>query len=802
MGTIKKILIYLLILLVLAVAATLVMVNRISRRALPDYDENIEIDGLQAEVEVIRDQWAIPHVYAKNEHDLFVSAGYLMAQDRLWQMDLIRRVTTGRLSEIFGKDYAEADMLFRSLRMQEKSRRILENASPEMVDILEAFAYGINQYIGDHENQLPFEFFVLGYRPDPWEPVHSVNIIGYMVWSLSSSWINEVNLFKITRKAGLDKALELLPDLASHEPVMTGAEAPGYTEGLSRHLTEPVAMVYELGLRIFSGSNNWAVSGERTQSGKPILANDMHLGIDDAPGIWYQIHEVVPGKLNVSGVALPGTPFIVCGHNEHIAWGMTNVMLDDIDFYIETVNPGDTSQYMVDGTWCDMTLVHEKIHTREGDTLRRINRFTHRGPVVSGFRDIPDRIVSMRWTGNEHSNEIRSVYLLNRARNWQDFLDAVRTFTSGAQNIVYADVEGNIGLRTCACIPLRPGNRAFFAPGDTSLYDWTGMVPFSEMPCVYNPEEGFVSSANNRTAGPEYPHYISSWFDLPNRMERIRELIGEDRSFTLEDMQNIQTDQKSKWAEKLVPVFTIELNRGKPSGIYRDALGILEKWDFVYSPESAAALIFERTYLHLAENITMDELGPDLYKEFISQDLMFSYLMDRIRRQGDSEWCDDVNTREIRETFGDMLRKSFHEAIDRISQTAGEDIRKWKWGDFHQLTLRHALSNVNILDRAFRLSRGSWPVGGSYHTVCPFSYSFNDPFSANHGASQRHLYSTDNWDRSLTVIPTGISGIPASNHFCDQSATYILKKYHKAPFSRESVTSRSKYRMFFIPAER
>lgn len=796
----RTVLLSLLILIILGAVAGGIFIRYISKKALPDYNRDIVLTGLAAEVIVSRDSFAIPHILASSEYDVYRSTGYLMAQDRLWQMDLLRRLTTGRLSEIFGKDLATADQLFRSLRFTEKSHMVIDSCNEEVVGCLQAFADGINQYISEKGDKLPPEFTILGYQPEPWEPIHSANLIGYMSWGLTMAWQTEVVLYKAARATDENHARELIPDMEMQKLfIHTGSPVPSKAEFISE-LDQIDQVIKDLGLQVFQASNNWAVANKKSKTGKPILANDMHLELN-APGIWYQIHQEVPGKLNVSGVALPGQPFVICGHNEKIAWGMTNVMLDDMDFYIETLSAEDTSLYKLDGKWLPMEIKKETIYTKEGDTITRHNRFTHRGPVISSFKGIKDKVVSMRWIGNEFSNEIESIYKFNRAGNWDEFRDAASTFIAISQNIVYADIEGNIGMQTAAGIPIRKGNPVLFAPGDTSLYDWTGVVPFNELPFTFNPECGFVASANNRTIDKSYPYYISCWFDLPSRYQAIIEEITERDLLGVEDFIAIQSEQNSRFAAKLTPVFLKNLESIK-TGLNETglmALDLLSQWDYSMPASSVASAIFEQTYLELTRVIFADELGPELYKKFIEQDLMPTYLIDGLRLKGESLWCDNVSTPDITESFKDNIFEAFTTAITVLSDKMGEDVMKWEWGKVHTLTLAHPLGKVSVLNRAFNLNRGPYAVGGSYHTISAYSYPFETPFLANHGSSHRHIFTLGEWNNSLTVIPTGQSGIPASRFYCDQTDMYIDYKYHSDLFTRESIAKNKLFEMKFLP---
>ena len=803
MKTLRTILFSLLILIILAVVAGGIFIRYTAKKALPDYNRDIVLSGLTSEVKVTRDSFAIPHIVADNELDVYRAAGYLEAQDRLWQMDLIRRVTMGRLSEIFGKDLVTADQLFRSLRFTEKSRKVIDSCDTKVVACLQAFADGVNQYISENTNKLPPEFTILGYKPEPWEPIHSANLIGYMAWDLAMAWNTEVVIYRARERVDEAHIKELIPDLEMQKQyIHSDSLLPSKAEFVSE-LDHIDRVIKDLGLEVFQGSNNWAVSGAKSKTGKPLLANDMHLDLN-IPGIWYQLHQEVPGKLNVTGVVLPGQPFIICGHNEKIAWGMTNVMVDDMDFYVETLSNGDTSLYKLDGKWLPLKTQKEVIHIMGGDTAIRFNRFTHRGPVISSFKGIKNKVISMHWTGNEYSNELEAVFKFNRAGNWNEFRNAARTFNAVSQNVVYADVEGNIGMQTAAGVPIRKGNPVLFAQGDTSLYDWTGMVPFDELPSTYNPKCGFVASANNRTIGNKYPYYISCWYDLPNRYQAIVEDLSAKDKLGVEDFKVIQSDQKSRFGMKMTPVFleALESRKSELTETGKAALEILSKWDYTMPVSSIASGIFEQTYVELSRVIFEDELGPELYKKFIQERLMPEYLIDGLRVKKESLWCDNVLTKDKKESFSDNITEAFNAAIKVLQVKMGEDVMKWQWGNIHTLSLMHPLGKVPILNKAFNLNRGPYAVGGSYHTVSPFSYPLENPFLADNGSSHRHIFTVGDWDNSLTVIPTGESGIPASKFYCDQTGMYINYKYHQDPFSQAAVEKIKVFSMKFLPSKK
>ncbi len=794
MKILKRILIGLLILTgVLAIAAFLFL-NHIKNAAIPDYSKDIKLSGITDKVTVWRDSLGIPHIYAENEPDLYRAVGFAMAQDRLWQMDLLRRVTQGRLSEILGKDLVKTDLLMRSLRIQDKSEQVFKTSSPEIIMALQAFADGVNQYISQYP--LPTEFKILNYQPEPWQPIHSINLIGYMSWDLTSGWNTEFLINQLNEKISDAQITDLIPKSENHKTaIFRDFHSPQMD--VNQTLLAANYKLEEIGAEVFHGSNNWAVSGTKSKTGKPLLANDMHLGLM-SPGIWYQMHQHVQGKLNVTGLVIPGQPFIIAGHNDSIAWGMTNVMVDDLDFYAETLNK-DSTKYLVDGQWRDLEIKTEIIKTKEGDVIEKTLRFTHRGPIVNELKTGSEIALSIHWLGNEMSNEVRSVYLLDRAKNWSDFRNAVKTFKAVSQNIVYADATGNIGLQCSAGVPIRAGNGIQIYRGDSSKYDWTGLVPFEELPYEFNPQRGYVSSANNKTVPDDYPYYISHWFATTDRIDRIREMIEAKELLGVEDFKLMQSDVKSKKAELFTPVFIQSIKTTSSlTNIEKEALKNLENWNFELTRESSSAAIFEVLFRKVCENLIKDDLSPELFKELKGQRILLENLMLNILPTKSSLWIDDKSTPE-KECYEDIVIRSFRETVADLTINNNEKLELQNWGSIHTFTIGHPLGVVSALEKIFNLNRGPFEMPGSYHTVCPYSYSFNNLYNVNHGASHRHIFDLDNWDSSETVIPTGISGIPASDFYLNQTEMYIHNQYHADPFSKAEVEKVAKYKMIFLP---
>ena len=789
MKTFKIILKSLLAIVVIAVVIVLILVGGIKRGAIPQYKGELIIPGLGTDVTVYRDERGMPHIYAANEHDLYYSTGFVMAQERLWQMDLIRRATTGRLSEIFGESMVKTDLFLRSLKMTDKSKMIINSEDPAINECMRAFADGVNTYISLQGKKLPPEFRILGYKPEQWKLEDIANIIGYMGWDLAAGNLTtDIFNYRLFNKLGYEKGSTLIPDFKA----VTSYAFPDFRLSdtalkSAQDFISSMDKLKLLGIVSFSGSNNWAVSGKRTETGKPVLSNDMHLGLS-SPGIWMQMHQVIPGKLNVTGVMVPGEPFIVAGHNEKIAWGMTNLMVDDIDLFAEKINPANKNQYFFNNEWKDMTEKEEIIKIKGGkaDTLRL--SFTHRGPVVSGFRGIDDATLSMRWSGYDMSDELKGVYQLNRASNWDEFRTALSSFKSVSQNFAYADVDGNIGLNTGGGIPIRKGYGSIIRNGETDEFDWKGFVPFYQLPSSFNPETGYVSSANNKTVSDDYPYYISFRFYPPYRITRIRQMLDEKEKFGIADFKRMITDQHSYYAALLTPfILKLKEKQSAMDPVESASLDVLAKWDYDMKADQTAPTIFEFFRKSFSKNLLADELG-DLYSQLPGS--INDYYIYRILKTGPDEWVDNINT-PAKETLDDIIQKSFTDCIKDLSDSYGKDVNRWIWGSIHKITLAHPMAKVKILEKIFGLNSKEYSVGGSNHTVCPYTYS--EGFRVDDGASERHIFNTANWDESYTVIPTGASGVPASEFYLSQTQTYIDGKFYKDSFSADAVKASAKY---------
>jgi penicillin amidase len=795
MKSFKRVFYTIIVFTAILILIAFIILSRLSRRGLSDYNENVNIRELENPVKIYHDEMGIPHIYASSEHDLYLATGYVMAQERLWQMDLLRRVTLGRLSEIFGDDFIKTDLLLRSLRYSEKSIKILDQSSPELINILQAFSDGVNTYIDKNKGNYPVEFFLLGYGPEKWKPFHSLNLIGYMAWDLKSGW-NELVLEKIASKLDSAHLTGLLPDNLRQKSIIfqTGSKELAENNALLN-----LSKIDKMGLDVFCGSNNWAVSGKRSETGKPLLANDMHLSFN-IPGTWIQIHQVIEGSLNVTGLALPGQPLIIVGHNDSIAWGMTNTYVDNLDYYQEKINPENPNQYLFNGEWKNFKIFNDTIISKGGSKNLRTYRINHRGPVVSEFKGIDDKVLTIRWVGDIESNEFQSIYLLNRAHNWNEFKNAFRTFRSISQNVAYADIKGNIGLYCCAGVPIRKRDKIFTVlPGWNDEYDWKGLVPFDSLPSVYNPDCGYVASANNKTADESYPFHIGTWYSIPYRYDRIVEMIEGKEKLSVSDFKNMQNDMHSQYAKLFVSTLLPLFDSASSWTIEeKTAIQSVKSWNFEMSPLKIDPTIIESWSYHFIKNVFYDELGNDLFNLFIDNGTLPRIALYNLLIEKQSVWTDNIETQK-KETLQDIAGISFKETIEEMVNKYGTDTINWEWGKVHNILLSHPLAKVKVIDKIFKLNRGPYRVGGSYHTVSPYSFSFGNPENVIHGASHRNIFVTEDWDKSCSVIPTGNSGICSSDFYCNQTGLYINGNYHPDYFTKEEVIKNKKFEMDLLP---
>jgi len=772
---------------------------------LPKYSGHKSIKGLNRPVDIYTDTYGVPHIFAENEEDLFYAAGYYAARDRLFQMSIVNYSVRGELSYAFGDDFISSDIYLRTWRIHDTAKRLVGELDKETVDLMVAFCAGINYRIQEVYNDLPLEFKISGMKPLAWNPSIVTGYARMMAREMSQSWKPEIVFGAIENFFGKEKLAELYPDYDSSHPTIAGNNSLLNGDYFTSILKEELKLQDVLGYNSsFSGSNNWVVSGERTKTKKPFLANDPHLKFSQ-PARWYEMR-LKGGRFNVSGLCLAGIPLPIIGQNKNIAWGLTNSMVDDMDFFIETINPDNPNEYLYDGNWKKMKIIKESIRLKNDRDTTITIRLTHHGPIITDIHALTKNEnleISMAWTGNWLTKEIDALLGLSLATNWNEFSNAVKNYGVPGQNIVYADTKGNIGWRPAVYVPIRKeGSSLLPRPGNDPKYDWNGRVPFNKMPYLYNPESGFIATANNKTIGASFPYYISGLWADPSRAQQIVNRLDTMDQATIEDMQSIQLDYTSQFAKEITPVL-LSVKTGDETGIVKEALNILENWDYVEDVESKGALIFHSIMRHLTISLFADELqliGDNYLKAFTSIKYLHSRNLRKILFEGNSSWIDDITTRDKIETLHDIIKKAIHNGINDIENYVGPNINNWQWGRAHSLTHEHKLGSSKILDWIFGFNIGPYFSGGSDKSPNAGGYSFNDPYKQIAGASMRRIVNFDNLNETYMVIPTGQSGLYNSKHYSDQAHLFHSGKYRKTWFNESHIRSSEDFdRLILIP---
>jgi penicillin G amidase len=771
-------------------------------RPLPKLDGSIVLPGLRAEVTVERDNWGIPHIRADSEEDLAEAQGYILAQDRLWQMDLLRRAARGQLSEVLGPATLQIDKDFRMLNFSRAAEANLPLLSPEVRSILEAYARGVNEFIEQHSSSLPIEFTLLHYKPQPWQTSDSLMIGCYMYRTLTDTRAEEMNRAIVSAKVGPDLAKDLYsPDAAmdrfvvgdpnsqkdSHAkqddspddedemdpedvlkasrdrmaPPDAATELPDATSALAGAVRD---WLQDSGRQIRQalGSNNWVVSGDHTATHRPLLANDMHLELT-LPPIWYEIHLTAPGW-NVKGFALPGAPMVAAGHNDRIAWGFTNNGADVLDLYMETINPTNPDEYRVNGEWRKAEVYDEVIKVKGAPDEHLRLMVTRHGPVV---KQEGSTAYAVKWTVLEPGALCNFYNLLGKAQNWGEFREIMKGIWGPAQNVVYADVDGNIGYIVGARIPIRKkGHGEVPVPGDTDDYEWIGYIPFEQLPQVFNPDSGLIVTANARVTGPAYKPFITEHWEEPYRTARIYSLLREKQDLRPEDMLKVQTDIFSYphlfMAEQLVAAA-----RTAPPKDERARKLIQEAKDWNGMAEANSRVV---SFLDVS-------LGRTLYlllKPYLGEDTRIYQwrsvaFVQRVLTERPARWLpsDYKNYDELLSAAADLAVENLQE------RTNDKDPDDWQWSRFNYLDMLHPLGREGILKKL--LSITNHPQSGT-------AYS---PRAAgrHHGPSERFVADLANWDESIILITGGESGQPGSEHYRDQFPYWFEGKPIYGPFS-------------------
>lgn len=799
-------------------------------------DGRVAVAGLDQEVEVLRDDDGVPHIYAETEHDLFFAQGYVHAQDRFWQMDFWRHIGQGRLSEMFGESQVDTDVFLRSLGFTELAEREFAAAPAGDQAALRSYADGVNAYLAERSGSaLSLEYAVLtlqtqGYSPEPWEPIDTLTWARMMAWELRSNMEQEIWRAVWAAEVGVERAEQLFPDFPDDKVTTLGGAAGDLgvdppSSALMRTirpaLEELVAkddalqdLIGPLGPGI--GSNNWVVSGAHTATGLPLLADDPHLPIQ-MPSIWYEngLHCSSCG-LELVGFSFAGVPGIIIGHNDRIAWGVTNFGADHMDLFVERVNPDDEGQYEVNGQWQVFDTRTEVIEVAGGDPVEIEVRETRHGPVLTGIYggvgdldldplvdDVPERyVISLQWTALQPSTLVQAIFGINRASNWTEFRAAAELWDIASQNIVYADVDGNIGYQAPGRIPVRASGAGglYPAPGWTTDHDWVGWVDFEELPTAFNPEGGIIASANQAPWPLDTEPYLGIDFAYGYRGTRAYELLWEaDRPLTAETFAAMHVDSYDSWAEEFLP--TLLAVDGDDT--VRAAQDLLARWTtgedrFQAHSDSAPAALFYIVWQQTMAQVFEDEL-PDRAKP-LGDDHWFLVVRDLLDDPTDP-WWDDVATPEpeVRDT---LLARVLADAWAIAEERMGDDPSEWRWGDLHTATFENQTlgqSGIGPVEAIF--NRGGFEPGGTGSVLNATRWRDPTTFEVSWAPSMRMIVDLADFSASRGVHTTGQSGHAYHPHYIDQASLWEVGEYHPMRWTREQVEADLQGRLVLVPEE-
>lgn len=742
-----------------------------ARQVLARTAGTMKLRGLEKPVTVIRDEWGIPHIYAETQADLFFAQGFVAAQDRLWQMDLWRRVGEGRLAEVVGKGAVERDRFARLLRYRGDMEAEWKSYAPDARPIIESFVAGVNAWIAETGDRLPIEFRLAGYRPEAWTPeVCLTRMAGYV---MTRNAPMEVLRAQLAHQYGVKfvdewieadppRRLEIPPglDLAGLEPrILAAANAAG----------GPVSF------NPSDGSNNWVVDGSMTVSGKPLLANDPHRTIA-LPSLRYLVHLVGPGW-NVIGAGEPTLPGVAAGHNERVAFGFTIVGIDQQDIYVEELNPANPNEYRYRGRWEKMRIEREQIRVKGEAQPREVElKFTIHGPVIHEEAG-RHRAYALRWVGSEPGTAGYLASLtLNRVRNWPEFLKAMERWKVPSENLIYADVEGNIGWVAAGLTPIRRNWSGMIpVPGASGEYEWEGFLPVSELPQSFNPARHYIATANNNILPQGYTKQLGYEWANPIRYQRIDEVLRRPGvKYTVADFERLQHDEMSLPARQLIEVLKVARIEDPELQPY---LRLLREWDGQLGRDSGAAALFEIWLTRLPEAVFRRRVSAEQWSQIASR-LPIERVIAALK--GGQETA--------------AIAQSLTAAVSEARRRLGDDVSLWRWGRLHRAPFNHPLAN----DEARRelLNLPDIERGGDGNTV---NNTSGANFRQTHGASFREILDVSDWDRSVATNAPGQSGQPGSRHYDDLLKLWAKGQYFPLLYSRQRVEASAKQRLLLQP---
>jgi penicillin G amidase len=707
---------------------------------LARYDGEIRLAGPRAPIEIARDEMGVVTIRVESEADAAFALGFVHAQDRLFQMDLTRRLGSGRLSEVIGPATLRSDRFMRRLGLYRAARQNYEHLPSDVQRLFQAYSAGVNAYMARSENILAPEFLLLGYRPEAWQPADSLVWGRLMAWQLSGNWRDE-RLRQALAERLRPQDLEWIWPATQR---LSALEDPSW-------MPKPGA------------SNNWVLAGSRSAAGKPLLANDPHLGLT-LPAAWYLARIEMPGRV-LSGATAPGVPLVVIGHNGHLAWGFTTTQADTQDLFVETLV--DDAHYQAPDGPRPLLRHSETIRVRGESDVTEVVEETDHGPLIE-VDPTGHRGYALAWTGLRPDDRTALGLLeMNRATDAAGFREALRDFESPVQNIVYADVAGNIGFMTAGRIPIRRhliSESLMPVPGESGAYDWTGVIPFESLPQSLNPAQGYAATANNRVVDDAYPYFITEKWEANYRIDRIRQMIAARPVFDLDAMAKMQMDSLSLAAQQITPLLLAKVPEP-----------ILEGWDFRMDRDQAAPLVFDAWLRRFAHSLLDGRLGAD-FPDFWFWDT--TLLVEALRGGPASALCDDPGTPAVEDCV--LRARQAHDlAISALARAYGPDRSGWRWGRAHRAHFDHPLlSRLPVLSALFDLDL---PVDGDNYTVDRASPLVEDStdaaFDDLHGASLRALFDLGDLSRSRYVLAGGQSGNPLSAHYADFTRPWQEGRY-------------------------
>lgn len=763
-----------------------------ARRSLPQTSGELQLSGLQAMAAVYRDTWGVPHIEAGTNHDLYMAQGYVTAQDRLWQMDLNRRAAAGRLSEVLGEGQLDSDKYLRTLLLRRSAELSLQAYSPWAREVLDAYTAGVNAYIREAiaQGKLPIEFTILGYKPDPWTPVDSLSIGKLMAFDLGRDFVTDVWRYQAREILGDKLFQELLPvypkdgltimkysgataEVPSTRPIAgpLPPHVPVDLSGLPSAFMQPAVE----GI----GSNNWVVAGKHTTTGKPMLANDPHLGLS-TPAIWYQTHLALNNQheqLNVIGVTFPGAPGIVIGHNEKVAWGVTNVGPDVFDTYIEKRNPQNPYQFEYMGKWEDATVHQETIKVKGKPDVPFEVVVTRHGPIVSevlGSKEMrPKETLALRWTAHLATPELEAVLMFGKASTWSEFREALRKFQVPMQNFVFASVDGTIAYRSGGIAPIRSkGDGLLPVPGWTGEYEWKEFIPFHLMPELVNPPDGMIVTANHKVVDDAYPYHLGYQWAQPYRAGRITEMLrAKLGSVTVGDMRQIQADNTNLRARSLLPALLPVLEKASLSETEASALRLLKNWNHVDDVDAGAPLIFATWRRQIGTDLFEAKMGKDLFSRMPQESNITDEMLLRAASGNPSEWV------RIAGGLEKLVAASFQKAVVSVVDLQGTDPQRWSWGKFHKVGPAHAIGGA-VKPLGWFLNAKPLPTGGSNVTPSAMSYNAKTGMVTSAGPWRQVVDLANVTGNSWDVVMPGQSGHFLSQWYTDQATLHWKGELH------------------------